>query len=150
MSRSLLTENEIESEVYEMETKEQRQLRKAAAEIISDFDTYGEVLQMDERGDYGPTTAIERLRAALTEARKTKPVDEVERLKTQVAILGDACEQACEWLEQSSKALTWSKRLFHAGCALGYLSTALLRAEGAGYKPTGADRKETKNESTTD
>ena len=42
---------------------------RAAQEIVSDFDTYGEVLQIgddDEMGgDYGPNAPIEILRTAL-------------------------------------------------------------------------------------
>jgi hypothetical protein len=40
-------------------------LLTAAKEILEDFDTYGEVLQTDEEGKYGPTTAIEKLRQAV-------------------------------------------------------------------------------------
>jgi hypothetical protein len=35
-----------------------------AGELLEEFDTYGEVLQTDERGRYGPTCTIERLRRA--------------------------------------------------------------------------------------
>lgn len=41
-------------------------LYQAAYKIITDFDTCNEVLQTDDDGKYGPTTAIERLRQALT------------------------------------------------------------------------------------
>lgn len=40
-------------------------LLTAAKEILDDFDTYGEVLQTDEEGKYGPKTAIEKLRQAV-------------------------------------------------------------------------------------
>lgn len=39
----------------------------AAHEIVDDFDAYGEVLQTDDQNEYGETSAIERLRAALKE-----------------------------------------------------------------------------------
>lgn len=42
-----------------------RQLLLAAQEILRDFDDWGEVLQTDALGEYGPTTAIERLRKAV-------------------------------------------------------------------------------------
>jgi hypothetical protein len=44
----------------------------AANEILEDFDTYGEVLQTDEEGEYGPTTAIEKLRQAVNFFRQEK------------------------------------------------------------------------------
>jgi hypothetical protein len=34
----------------------------AALEIVGDFDGYGEVLQMDDAGTYGPDSGIEILR----------------------------------------------------------------------------------------
>ena len=37
----------------------------AARELLEHFDNYGEVLQTDEEGKYGPTTAIEKLRQAV-------------------------------------------------------------------------------------
>ena len=40
----------------------------AARQIVAEFDQYGEVLQVgddDDMGMYGPTSAIEKLRAAL-------------------------------------------------------------------------------------
>lgn len=40
-------------------------LLRAAIEVVSDFDTYGVVLQTDENMEYGPTTAIEKLRRAM-------------------------------------------------------------------------------------
>lgn len=46
-------------------TEKHGELILAAQEVISDFDTYGEVLQTDDDGEYGPTTAIEKLREAL-------------------------------------------------------------------------------------
>jgi len=36
-----------------------------AMELLEEFDEYGEVLQTDEDGEYGPTSTIERLRAAI-------------------------------------------------------------------------------------
>ena len=36
-----------------------------AQRIVEDFDNYGEVLQNDDDGEYGPTSGIERLRAAI-------------------------------------------------------------------------------------
>lgn len=36
----------------------------AVADILSDFDDFGEVLQTDDAGEYGPNSAIERLRRA--------------------------------------------------------------------------------------
>ena len=46
-------------------TEQHQKLILAAGEIVSDFDTYGEVLQTDENQEYGETTAIERLRESL-------------------------------------------------------------------------------------
>jgi len=46
-------------------------LLKAAANIVDDFDNWGEVLQSgpsDEFGEYGPSSAIEKLRAAIQKA----------------------------------------------------------------------------------
>ena len=43
-------------------------LVNAATWIVAEFDHYGEVLQLgdgDDEGMYGPTSAIEQLRAAL-------------------------------------------------------------------------------------
>jgi len=40
-------------------------LLTAVKEILEDFDKYGEVLQTDEEGEYGPKTAIEKLRQAV-------------------------------------------------------------------------------------
>jgi hypothetical protein len=42
-------------------------LQEAVEHLLEDFDTYGEILQTDENGEYGPTTAIEQLRKALIE-----------------------------------------------------------------------------------
>jgi len=47
-------------------------LLTAAKEILEDFDTYGEVLQTDEEGEYGPKTAIEKLRQAVGFFRQEK------------------------------------------------------------------------------
>ena len=47
-------------------------LADAAAQLLHEFDTWGEVLQSDTDGLYGPDTAIERLRsahAAIAQAR---------------------------------------------------------------------------------
>lgn len=44
----------------------------AAKKILEDFDTYGEVLQTDEEGNYGPTTAIHKLRQAVNLFRQEK------------------------------------------------------------------------------
>jgi hypothetical protein len=41
-------------------------LADAAAQLLHEFDTWGEVLQSDTDGLYGPETAIERLRSAHT------------------------------------------------------------------------------------
>ena len=44
----------------------------AATQIVAEFDRWGEVLQVgddDDMGEYGSTSAIEQLRAALTLAR---------------------------------------------------------------------------------
>ena len=48
-------------------------LVNAATWIVAEFDHYGEVLQLgdgDDDGMYGPTSAIEQLRAALTLAKE--------------------------------------------------------------------------------
>lgn len=45
-----------------------RNLYVAALEILCDFDRFGEVLQTDEGGEYGPNTAIERLRQAISDS----------------------------------------------------------------------------------
>jgi len=42
-----------------------RELYYAALEILDDFDTFGEVLQVDDNGEYGEDTAITKLRKAL-------------------------------------------------------------------------------------
>jgi len=47
-------------------------LLAAAKQILDDFDTYGEVLQTDEEGEYGPKTAIEKLRQAVDFFRQEK------------------------------------------------------------------------------
>ena len=47
--------------------KDRYNLLVAAREVLADFDTFGEVLQVDEAGDYGSTTAIELLRAAVAD-----------------------------------------------------------------------------------
>lgn len=39
----------------------------AALEIMNDFTMYGETLQQDDNGDYGPESAIGLLQTALTE-----------------------------------------------------------------------------------
>ncbi len=38
------------------------ELLNVAAEIVGDFDSYGEVLQSNEEGMYDETTSVERLR----------------------------------------------------------------------------------------
>lgn len=45
--------------------EQHRKLILAAQEIINDFDSYGEVLQTDDDGEYGETTAISMLRESL-------------------------------------------------------------------------------------
>lgn len=97
--------------------------------------TYGEV--MDAAGE-SPRVNIVFLEGRVEE---TGPAEEVEQLKRQVAILGDACKRGCEWLE-AAEMKTIMNKSFAVGCAIGYLSTGLLRAEGAGYKVTKADGKE--------
>jgi hypothetical protein len=37
-------------------------LLAAASGVLADFDNYGEVIQTDTEGEYGPTTSIEKLR----------------------------------------------------------------------------------------
>jgi hypothetical protein len=46
--------------------KEIRELLMAAKRVVGEFDDWGEVLQTDDEGEYGPDTAIERLRAAVS------------------------------------------------------------------------------------
>jgi len=41
----------------------------AAMEIVSDFDEFGEVIQMDNNDEYGPKSSIERLRLAVKNYR---------------------------------------------------------------------------------
>jgi hypothetical protein len=44
----------------------------AATQIVTEFDEWGSVLQVgydDDMGEYGPTSAIEQLRAALEAAK---------------------------------------------------------------------------------
>ncbi|MCK5614902.1 hypothetical protein KAR91_74255 [Candidatus Pacearchaeota archaeon] len=43
----------------------QADLLDAAQEILSDFDIYGEMLQVDNNGEYGTESAIGRLSAAI-------------------------------------------------------------------------------------
>ena len=43
----------------------------AAHEILGDFDSYGEVLQQDEQGCYGPQSGIGRLRTAVNALENT-------------------------------------------------------------------------------
>jgi hypothetical protein len=40
-------------------------LVQAAMDVLDDFEAYGPVLQSDEHGDYGPATAIAKLRDAV-------------------------------------------------------------------------------------
>lgn len=47
--------------------EELQNLIESAGDIISDFDRYGEVLQTDSLGIYGPDSAIKRLRKSLDE-----------------------------------------------------------------------------------
>lgn len=50
--------------------KKIQELLEATVQIINEFDEYGEVLQIgmdDKDGIYGPTSAIERLRAAASD-----------------------------------------------------------------------------------
>ena len=42
-------------------------LYSASCEILLDFDTYGEVLQTDDDGDYGPESSLGALRKILSE-----------------------------------------------------------------------------------
>jgi len=47
-------------------------LVNAATQIVAEFDSWGEVLQVgddDDMGMYGPTSAIEQLRTALEAAK---------------------------------------------------------------------------------
>ena len=46
-------------------TEPVRKLYYAALEVMDDFDTYGEVLQANDCGEYGETTAIGKLKRAL-------------------------------------------------------------------------------------
>lgn len=53
---------------YEFLSEPVQKVVCAALEIVADFDTYGEVLQIgdnDEPGTYGADSSIERLRTAL-------------------------------------------------------------------------------------
>ena len=50
---------------YSEEHSPEEQLVLAAREILSDFDSFGEVLQADENSKYTPGTAIECLRLAV-------------------------------------------------------------------------------------
>lgn len=45
--------------------KREQNLRDAAREILSDFNRYGEVLQLGDNGEYGMESAIGRLNSAL-------------------------------------------------------------------------------------
>lgn len=42
----------------------------AALEILNDFDTYGGVLQVDENGEYGEDSAIDRLNIVVREIER--------------------------------------------------------------------------------
>jgi len=46
-------------------TDAHREIIEAAREVVSDFNTYGEVLQVDDNGEYSGETAIGRLEKAL-------------------------------------------------------------------------------------
>jgi hypothetical protein len=46
------------------------ELMNVAEEIIGDFDIYGEVLQTDGDGGYGPYSSIEQLRTTLEKCQK--------------------------------------------------------------------------------
>lgn len=52
-----------------MESRAYDKLYEAVVEILNDFDTYGEVLQTDENGEYGDNSPIEKLREAWAYAR---------------------------------------------------------------------------------
>jgi len=55
---------------YEFLSESVQKVVRAALEIVADFDTYGEVLQIgddDESGVYGPDSSIEQLRTALND-----------------------------------------------------------------------------------
>lgn len=47
-----------------MKSKVFDNLYDASREILDDFDVYGAVLQCDREGEYGPESAIEKLREA--------------------------------------------------------------------------------------
>lgn len=49
-----------------------RELYQAACEVLDDFDNYGEVLQVDDFGEYGKDSAIERLRKAAKAAKHVR------------------------------------------------------------------------------
>jgi hypothetical protein len=63
------TTNEKQQESQDAATD---MLLTAVDEILEDFDIYGEVLQTDEEGEYGPKTAIEKLRQAVVFFRQEK------------------------------------------------------------------------------
>lgn len=46
-------------------TEPVRKLYYAALEVVDDFDTYGEVFQANDCGEYGENTAIGKLKRAL-------------------------------------------------------------------------------------
>ena len=47
-----------------------KELENAACNIVDSFDNYGEVLQTDINGTYGPNSDIEILRKAIENFRK--------------------------------------------------------------------------------
>lgn len=50
---------------FEQLTEPVQNLVKAAQEIVDDFDTYGEVLQVGHNGGYGEESVIVQLKLAL-------------------------------------------------------------------------------------